>query len=160
MDYIQYPVINHVYACVLSHFSPVQLFATPWTVARQAPLSMGFPRQESWSGVLCLPPGIEPTYLTSLALAGRFFTTSTIWEAQHNGEEYEKEFYYMCICSLNHFTVQWELTQHCKSRRKSTIYRWNKIVPSGKGKIFKGLHFLRAEKGRVDLKRIWVAINW
>ena len=44
-------------ACMLSHFNSVQLFATLWTVACQAPLSMGFPRQESWSG---LPfPSIE-----------------------------------------------------------------------------------------------------
>ena len=46
----------------------VQLFATPWTVARQAPLSMGFSRQEYWSGLpfpspgVGIPdPGIEPT---------------------------------------------------------------------------------------------------
>ena len=38
-----------VHACVLSHFSHVQLFVTPWTIAPQAPLSMGFPRQEYWS---------------------------------------------------------------------------------------------------------------
>ena len=43
--------------CVLSHFSCVQLFATPWTVAHQAPLSMGFSRQEYWSGLPFLPPG-------------------------------------------------------------------------------------------------------
>ena len=36
---------------VLSHFSHVQLFVTPWTVAHQAPLSMGFSRQEHWSGL-------------------------------------------------------------------------------------------------------------
>ena len=34
--------------------------ATPWTVARQAPLSMGFPRQEYWSGLSCPPPGDLP----------------------------------------------------------------------------------------------------
>ena len=56
---------------VLSCFSRVQLFATPWTVAHQAPLSMGFPRQEYWSGLPFpspedLPdPGIK---LTSPAL--------------------------------------------------------------------------------------------
>ena len=50
--------------------------------ARQAPLSMGFPRQEYCSGLPCLSPedlsdpGIEPTSLASPALAGRFFTTS------------------------------------------------------------------------------------
>ena len=58
-----------------------------WTVARQAPLSMGFSRQEYWSGLLCPPPGdlpdpgTEPTSLTSPALAGRYFTTSVTWEA-------------------------------------------------------------------------------
>ena len=68
--------------CVLSHFSRVQLCATLWTVARQAPLSMGFSRQEYWSGLPCPPPedlpdsGIEPTCPTSPALAGVFFTTS------------------------------------------------------------------------------------
>ena len=38
-------------ACVLSRFSRVQLFENPWTVAHQAPLSMGFSRQEYWSGL-------------------------------------------------------------------------------------------------------------
>ena len=38
-----------------SHFSRVRLFATPWTVAFQAPLSMGFSRQEYWSGLLFSP---------------------------------------------------------------------------------------------------------
>ena len=75
-------------ACVLSHFSRVWFFATPWTVTLQAPLSMGFTRQEYWSGLLCPSPGdlpnagIEPESLTLPPLAGRFFTTSTTWEAQ------------------------------------------------------------------------------
>ena len=74
---------------VLSRFSRVQLFATLWTVARQAPLSIGFSRQEYWSELPFpspgdLPnPGIEPVSLRppALAWAGRFFTTSAIWEA-------------------------------------------------------------------------------
>ena len=59
---------------VQSHFSSVQLFVTPWTVARQAPLSMGFSRQEYWSGLPFLPPGdfpdpgIEPMSPVSPAL--------------------------------------------------------------------------------------------
>ena len=40
--------------------SRVQFFATPWTAARQAPWSMGFPRQEYWSGLPCPPPGDLP----------------------------------------------------------------------------------------------------
>ena len=72
------------YACWLSHFSRVQFFATLQTVARQAPLSIAFLKQEYWSGLPCpspgdLPdPGIEPTSLTSPA--GVFWTTSATWE--------------------------------------------------------------------------------
>ena len=64
-----------------------RLCATLGTVAHQAPLSMGFSRQEYWSGLSCPPPanlpylGIEPTSLMSPALAVRFLTTSTPWEA-------------------------------------------------------------------------------
>ena len=57
------------YVCMLSHFSRVQLFVTLRTVARQAPLSMGFYRQEYWSGLPCPPPGIKPTSLKFPALA-------------------------------------------------------------------------------------------
>ena len=59
---------------MLSYFSCVQLFATLWTVAWQAPLSMGFSRQEYWNGLLCPPPGdlpnpgIEPGSPDALAL--------------------------------------------------------------------------------------------
>ena len=72
-----------MHACVLSHFGRVPLFATLWTIACQAPLSVGFSREEYWSGSRCPPPGdlpgpgIEPT---SPALAGGFFTTCTTWE--------------------------------------------------------------------------------
>ena len=60
---------------------------TLWTVAHQTLLSMGFSRQEYWSGLPCplprdLPyPGMEPASLMPPALAGGFFTTSTTWEA-------------------------------------------------------------------------------
>ena len=65
----------------------VRFFVTLWTVALQAPLSMGFSRQEYWSGLPCPPPGdlsdpgIEPTSLMFAASAGRFFTVSATWEA-------------------------------------------------------------------------------
>ena len=60
--------------CVLSHFSRIRLFGTPWTVAHQAPLSMGFSRPEYWSGSPYpspgdLPnPGIEPVSPVAPAL--------------------------------------------------------------------------------------------
>ena len=53
---------------------------TPWAIACQAPLSLGFSRQEHWNGLPCPPPGdlpdpgIEPASLISPALAGGFFT--------------------------------------------------------------------------------------
>ena len=53
-----------VHTCMLSCISHVQLFVTPWTVARQAPLSMGFSRQEYWSGLLCSLPGDLPDLMT------------------------------------------------------------------------------------------------
>ena len=68
--------------CVLSCSSCVQLFVTLWTVACQAPLSMGFSRQEYWSGLPRPPPGdlpnpgTEPVSLTSPTLAGGFFITA------------------------------------------------------------------------------------
>ena len=71
-------VINQLHACSVTKSC---LFATLWTVAPQAPLSMGLPRQEYWSGLPFpslgdLPnPGIETSSLVSLALAGRFFIT-------------------------------------------------------------------------------------
>ena len=71
---------------MLSGFGRIQLFATPWTVAPQAPLSMGFSSQEYWSGLQCPPPGalsspeIESTSLTPPAKAGGFFTTSATQE--------------------------------------------------------------------------------
>ena len=66
--------------------SRVRLFATPWTAAYQAPPSVGFSRQEYWSGVPftspgdLLDPGIKPASLKSPALAGRFFIISATWE--------------------------------------------------------------------------------
>ena len=66
----------------------VQLFGTPWAVAPQASLSIGFSRQEYWKGLPCpspedLPnPGTEPTSLMSPTLASVFFTTGATWEAQ------------------------------------------------------------------------------
>ena len=72
---------------VLSCFRRVQLLATLWTVGHQAPLSMGFSRQESWRGWTCpapgdLPdPGIKPKSLESPELAGGVLTTSATEEA-------------------------------------------------------------------------------
>ena len=62
--------------------SRVQLFVTPWTVAHQAPLSTGFPRQEYWSGLPLPSPGDLPdprTEPTSLESSVTCITTSTLF---------------------------------------------------------------------------------
>ena len=81
-------VLSCMLCCaVLRHFSHVWLFATQWTIAHQSPLSLGFSRQQYWSGLQWPPPGelpnpgIEPTSLMSPALAGGLFITGTTWEA-------------------------------------------------------------------------------
>ena len=77
--YIQWNTFVHA-----QYSTRVQLFVTLWTVAHQASLSMGFSRQEHWSGLPFptpgdLPdPGIEPTSPVALALSGRFFTTRAL----------------------------------------------------------------------------------
>ena len=73
---------------MLSRFSHVQFFATLWTSTHYSQ-SMGFSRQEYWCQLPCplprdLPdPGIEPTSLTTPALAGGFFAMKATWEAQN-----------------------------------------------------------------------------
>ena len=69
-------------ACVLCCFSHVQRFVTLWPVSQQAPLTMGFSRQEYWNGLPCPLPDLphsemESASLVSPALAAKFFTTST-----------------------------------------------------------------------------------
>ena len=72
--------------CACSVASRVLFFVTHWTIALQAPLSMGSSRQEYWSGLPCPPPGnlpgpgSKPVSPISPALAGVFFNSSATWE--------------------------------------------------------------------------------
>ena len=97
-----------MYVCVLSHFSNVCLCVTLWTVARHAPLSMGFPREEYWSGLPCPPPrdlpnpGIKPAFPVSPALQVNSLPAEPPGKPK------------LFIYKLNHFAVYQELTQHCK----------------------------------------------
>ena len=82
---------------MISLFTRVQLSMTLWTVARQAPLSMGFSRQEHWNGLPFPSPGdlpdsgIKPKSLTSPALAGGFFATRATWEAPSSNTNPNKQ---------------------------------------------------------------------
>ena len=105
---MKYCIDSHLkYECVLSHFSPVCFFVTPWTVAHQAPLYMGFSRQECLSPPGDLPdPGTEPTFPMSHTLAGGFFTTSATWEAPRT---FPKPYQINCylLCMLSCFSHVW-----------------------------------------------------
>ena len=94
--------------CLLA--SVVSDCTTPWTVAHQAPLSMGFSRQEYWSRLPFpspgdLNPGSEPASLASPALAGSFFTTSATWihkpfyTAQFATLDWGKNISFLGVCS-------------------------------------------------------------
>ena len=78
--------VSWMFVCMLSHLSHVRPFVTLWAGAHQAPVSIGFSKEENWSRLPCPLPGdlpdsgIKPTSLMSPALAGGFFTTSTPWD--------------------------------------------------------------------------------
>ena len=129
------------YVCVLSRFSRAWLFATWWTVAYQAPLSMGFSRQQYWSGFQCPPPGdlpdpgVEPTFLKSPPLAGGFFSTSTTSEAIyiythihiHNGKSFNKKEGNPALCD-NMDEAGGHVAKWNKQRMQilhDLIYTWN-----------------------------------
>ena len=91
--------------CVLSHFSHVCLCVTLWTVACQAPLSVGFPRQEYWSGLPCPPPRDLPN--PRIKPASPALQVNSL-PAEPPGKPK------LFMNKLNHFAVYQELTQHCK----------------------------------------------
>ena len=81
---LQFPNLYNRANLVLCHAKSLQSCLTLcslWAVAHQTPLSMGFSRQEYWNGLPFPTPEVEPASLTSPALAEKFFTTSTTWEA-------------------------------------------------------------------------------
>ena len=137
---------------MLSHFSHVWFFATLWKVARQGPLSMGFSRQEPWSGLPCHPlgdlpkPGTEHTSLMSPALAGRIFTTSATWEAL--GRSWSKEIRQLCYKTLKgapgSFCVVALLYQlgtifiNTVQANSPALYQHLSLMEGGKGRKFVG----------------------
>ena len=132
-----------VCACLLSRFSCVWLFSTLWTLAFQAPSSMGFSRQEYWSGWPCPPPGdlpdpgIEPRSLLSPAvtLAGRFFTTSATWEAPYISV-YILYIIYICITCIIY---------NIKESKDNSQCFWKCIIPSSFNDLFSNsLRILRS----------------
>ena len=99
--FLEFPCF--LYDPVLSCLIHVQLFAVLWTIALQVHLSMGFSRQEYWSGLPCPPSGdlpdtgIKPLSLMSPALASRFFITSTTWESLLSNECWQFDLWFLCL---------------------------------------------------------------
>jgi len=130
-DPLDYFCKSFVHSCMLSRFSRVQLFATLWTIALQAPLSMEFSRQEYCSGLPCPPPGdlpnpgIELASLPSPALAGRFFTTSATWEV-HSSVSITS-FLKKCFCDSKWPSATGNVDQHFgKQVNKTTLLLWER----------------------------------
>ena len=119
-------VYLYVCMCVCAHMlSHALLFVIPWTVTCQAPLSMGFSRQEYWSR-LPFPSaedlpyrGTEPVSLASPSLAGRFFTTSAAWKTPAN-QSRTSQFMWHEVKSLEGYLFP---------------QRWNTMSPSQKTEL-------------------------
>ena len=111
--------------------------ATPWTVARQTPLSMGFFRQEYWSGLPILPPrdlsdpGIEPASPASPALAGRLLTTEPSGEPHTRG-------------TINNSRERGQPRKRSRYEQKGTeqVHSKNNIVLELQGIIYIISHYL------------------
>ena len=101
---------------VVQSLSPVRLFATPWTIAHQIPLPMGFPRQDFWSGVPFPSPedfpnrGIKPSLLHYGKFIWRLFSVQTEtaeMDCQPQGE------------SLDWLPKAWSVTMVCRVKKKT-----------------------------------------
>ena len=95
-------LLSYILICsVLCHFSCVWLFSTPWTIAHQAPLSMGFPRQESWSGLPFPTPGDLPGPRDEIRVSYiSYIDRWALYHQRHLGS----------IPTLEHFVV-WDISQ-------------------------------------------------
>ena len=129
-----------LWGCMLSCFSHVWLFATLWTVVRQAPLSMGLSRVEYWGGLPCPPPrdlpnpGIEPESPVSPTLAGGFFTTSVLG----NLIKFE-------ILNIYYFLLYILKTKEVVTMRIGKLF-WLVVISNYSGKIHSGKYEIHSGK--------------
>ena len=121
--YVSY--IFYVHVCMLSHFSCVWLFVTLWTVAHQASLSMGFSKQEYWSGLPCPPPGdlpdpgIEPVFHAASASQGDSLLLS------HLGSPY---IFYMHIIMNYIYNIIFIISTYCLQKIYENIKKYSMKV--------------------------------
>ena len=107
---------------VCCYFCHIRLYVTLWTVAHEAPLSMGYSRHEYWSGLPYPPPGgrsdpgIKPVSFMSLVSSGQFFTTSTTWEAPYKFTGFK---YCKIFCNIK---LAWNLW-----RQNTFLWKWKSL---------------------------------
>ena len=115
--------------CCAQSLHHVRLSVTPWTAVHQPSLSMGFSRQEYWSGLPFPSPGdlpdtgIKPASLLSPALTGKFFITSATWEALHPSQEHtsnDRKQQLLRAMTTNVYLSQAFQAEHIKLRAGST----------------------------------------
>ena len=142
--------------CLVTKSCPT--LVTPWTIACQVPLSMGFPRQEYWSG-LPFPspgdpphPGIEPK---SPALAGRFFTPESPGKILVHEWVYMRT--YVPVCSVGllvitpfHFSLSWKVYL-----KKSKSYRNSLVAQRLKHYLQGGRPGFNPWVGKIPWRRKW-----
>ena len=124
-------LLSWLHACVLSPFSCVRLFVTPWTTAHQVHLSMGILQARTLESVAIPPPGyfsdpgIEPASLMSPALARGFFTTSATQEAQYLGWQVHILNYWFTQRSMPSSKLRGDLSKASHEQRgKQSQQRW------------------------------------
>ena len=144
-----------MHVCEVSYFSHVRLFVTPWTVACQSPLSMGFSRQEYWSGLSCPPPGEsswpkDQTHVSCVScIAGRFFTHWATWEACFTTNLWQKSSHFKTSGSF--FSEKEQLSRYLS---------WSPFLIQDVGPMRSGLSlqrmeslpYIKGKKGSILLK--------
>ena len=151
-------------ACIIRCFSCVRLFVTLWTIASQAPLSMGSSRKEYWSALPYSPPGdlpnpgIKPASLMSLALTSRFFWHKSqqdrLWHtSQSNGNKNKNK---QVGPKLKSFCTAKETTNKVKRQPSE----WEKIIAMKQqhGIDFQNIQAARAiqyQKNKQPNQKVW-----
>ena len=107
--YVYMCVCVCVHACMLSHFSHVQLFASLWTVACQAPVSMEFSRKAYWDGLPCPPPGDLPDPGVKFMSPEAPALQVNSLPLHHQRSPYTCVYICTCIYSFAKFRVSWQM---------------------------------------------------
>ena len=102
-----------MHACMLCHFSCAQFFATLWTIARQALLSMGFSRQKYWSGLPFPSPMHETAYFSLLLSCSGFHCPVILLNRIHHSPFDKINEFHAGHCAVNRSCLVWRVLSSC-----------------------------------------------